>query len=131
MNIASPFFGLAVLSVKKAFIEQLTEAGGTLLQGGRFLPLATQLAKVVPLDQLAKIYQQLGIQAVHSLAIGDSGNDISMLEIATSAIIIRSKTHSPPTLNRNNNLIISRDFGPQGWAESVSFWLNNFLEIGS
>lgn len=117
---------------KQTFIEQLTVAGGTLLQGGRFLSLGDKVGKGTTLVQLAKIYQQLnGLQAVHSLAIGDSGNDISMLEAATSAIIIRSKTHLPPTLNRNNNLIVSRDFGPQGWAESVSFWLKNFLEIGS
>ncbi len=117
---------------KTAFIEQLTAAGGTLLQGGRFLSLGDKVSKGSTLAQLAKIYQQLnGVQAVHSLAIGDSGNDISMLEVATSAIIIRSKTHLPPTLNRNNNLIISRDFGPKGWAESVSFWLKNLLEIGS
>jgi mannosyl-3-phosphoglycerate phosphatase family protein len=117
---------------KQAFIEQLTIAGGTLLQGGRFLSLGDKVSKGSTLVQLSKIYQQLNdLQAVHSLAVGDSGNDISMLEVATSAIIIRSKTHLPPTLNRSNNLIISRDYGPQGWAESVSFWLKNFLEIGS
>jgi mannosyl-3-phosphoglycerate phosphatase len=117
---------------KQEFVEQITVAGGTLIQGGRFLSLGDKVTKGSSLVQLAEIYQKLnGLQAVHSLAIGDSGNDISMLEVATSAIIIRSKTHLPPTLNRSNNLIISRDFGPQGWAESVSFWLKNLLEIGS
>lgn len=117
---------------KQEFVEQITVAGGTLIQGGRFLSLGDKVTKGSSLVQLAEIYQKLnGLQPVHSLAIGDSGNDISMLEVATSAIIIRSKTHLPPTLNRSNNLIISRYFGPQGWAESVSFWLKNLLEIGS
>ena len=81
---------------------------------------------------MADIYQQYGAyEDIHTLAIGDSGNDISMLDAATSAILIRSNTHSAPRLTRDSNLITSHGVGPHGWAESVSFWLKNFLEIGS
>lgn len=129
---SEPIHWLGSAQRKQEFIDKLSAAGGTLLQGGRFLALGDKVNKGSTLLQLVKIYQQLNsLEEVHSLAIGDSGNDISMLEAATSAIIIRSKTHMPPTLNRKNNLLISSDFGPQGWAESVSFWLKNSLEIGS
>ncbi|MGB1327463.1 MAG: HAD-IIB family hydrolase [Porticoccaceae bacterium] len=117
---------------KQAFIKKLTAAGGTLLQGGRFLALGGQVDKGSALLQLTKMYQQFNSFAeFHTLAIGDSGNDVSMLEAATSAIIIRSKTHAAPSLKRDKNLTKSTAFGPEGWAESVSFWLTDSLEIGS
>ena len=117
---------------KQAFIKKLTAAGGTLLQGGRFLALGGKVDKGCALLQLTELYQQFkALPQIHTLAIGDSGNDISMLEAATSAIIIRSKTHPAPCLSREHNLIKSTAYGPDGWAQGVSLWYTNFLEIGS
>lgn len=129
---SEPIHWLGTEARKQEFIDTLTTAGGTLLQGGRFLALSDKIDKGSALLQLADIYQQCGAyEDIHTLAIGDSGNDISMLDAATSAILIRSNTHSAPRLTRDSNLITSHGVGPHGWAESVSFWLKNFLEIGS
>lgn len=131
-DFSEPIHWLGSEQRKRAFIAKLTAAGGTLLQGGRFLALGGKVDKGRALLQLTKLYEQFNLLAeFHTLAIGDSGNDISMLEAATSAIIIRSKTHAAPSLSRDSNLIKSDAFGPEGWAESVSFWLSNSLEIGS
>lgn len=131
-DFSEPIHWLSSEQRKQAFIEKLTAAGGTLLQGGRFLALGGKIDKGSALLQLTELYQKfLSLSEVHTLAIGDSGNDISMLEAASSAIIIRSKTHSAPILTRNKNLQISNAFGPEGWTETVSFWLTNFLQIGS
>ena len=131
-DFSEPIHWLSSEQRKQAFIEKLTAAGGTLLQGGRFLALGGKIDKGSALLQLTELYQKfLSLSEVNTLAIGDSGNDISMLEAASSAIIIRSKTHSVPILTRNKNLQISDAFGPEGWTETVSFWLTNFLEIGS
>ena len=87
---SEPIHWLGSAQRKQEFIDKLSAAGGTLLQGGRFLALGDKVNKGSTLLQLVKIYQQLNsLEEVHSLAIGDSGNDISMLEAATSAIIIR------------------------------------------
>lgn len=131
-DYSEPIHWLGTEARKQQFIQTLTSVGGTLLQGGRFLALGDKVDKGSALLQLTKIYQQHNLlPEIHTLAIGDSGNDISMLEAATSAIVIRSKTHSAPILTRNNNLQISENFGPEGWAETVSNWLTIFLEIGS
>ena len=131
-DFSEPIHWLSSEQRKQAFIEKLTAAGGTLLQGGRFLALGGKIDKGSALLQLTELYQKfLSLSEVHTLAIGDSGNDISMLEAASSAIIIRSKTHSVPILTRNKNLQISDSFGPEGWTDTVSLWLSNFLEIGS
>ena len=131
-DFSEPIHWLSSEQRKQVFIEKLTAAGGTLLQGGRFLALGGMVDKGSALLQLTEFYQQfLSLAKIHTLAIGDSGNDISMLEAASSAIIIRSETHSAPILTRNKNLQISDAFGPEGWAETVSNWLTNFIQIGS
>mgnify|MGYP006878248456 CR=1 FL=1 len=53
-------------------------------------------------------------------------NKRNMLEIANSAVVIRSQTHDAPALSRQDNLYVSNLYGPEGWAESVALWLKNF-----
>ena len=126
-SYSEPIHWLGSDSSKQAFIKTLTNAGGTLLQGGRFLALGDAVDKGSTLLQLTEIYQTLGgFSGMHSLALGDSGNDVSMLEIANSAVIIKSQTHDTPALNRQDNLYVSNFYGPEGWAESVSLSLKNF-----
>lgn len=113
---------------KKAFIKTMTKAGASLLQGGRFLSLSGDFNKGDALLHLTQLYQQdQALSLIHTLAIGDSNNDITMLDAASSAIIIRSKAHPIPTLTREKNVMTSHNFGPEGWAESVSFWLTNYF----
>lgn len=123
-EFSEPIQWLGTQERKNQFIAQLTEAGATLLQGGRFLTLGGNTDKGRALLQLKALYhQQLGV--CQSLAIGDSGNDVSMLEIADSALIIKSQNHPAPRLQRTDNLYMSTATGPQGWAEGVTAWLTN------
>jgi len=131
-NYSEPIHWLGNDQRKQEFIKQLTAAGGTLLQGGRFIALGGNIDKGKALLQLAALYQQdKSLSQIHTLAIGDSGNDISMLDAATTAIIIHSKKHPAPKVTRSSNLILSSACGPEGWNESVALWLTNFSEIGS
>jgi hypothetical protein len=43
-----------------------------------------------------------------------------MLEKADIALLIRSPVHALPTLERDNNLYISKSTGPEGWNEGVN-----------
>ena len=126
-DFSEPIHWLGSEARKQAFITTMTAAGASLTQGGRFLSLGGNDNKGSALLQLTQLYQQdQALSLIHTLAIGDSKNDITMLDAATSAIIIRSKAHSIPSLSRDRNLITSHAFGPEGWAESVSFWLTNY-----
>ena len=126
-DFSEPIHWLGSEARKQAFITTMTAAGASLTQGGRFLSLGGNDNKGNAILQLTQLYQQdQALSLIHTLAIGDSKNDITMLDTATSAIIIRSKAHSIPSLSRDKNLITSDAFGPEGWAESVSFWLTNY-----
>ena len=109
---------------KKLFAEKMQSLGATVLQGGRFLNIGGNTDKGRALLQLEALYlQEAAQEACQTLAIGDSGNDISMLEQASAALIIKSDHHSAPTLARSENIAISTETGPQGWASGVADWL--------
>jgi len=109
---------------REEFIAALRERAANPLQGGRFLTLAGDCDKGRALSWLCDAYRGAGYPApLHAIAIGDSGNDIAMLEAAESALVIRSPAHKFPPLHRTKNTTYSTGYGPAGWAEGVSQWL--------
>ena len=62
-------------------------------------------------------------RTIRDLAIGDSGNDRAMLEVAQTALLVRSPVHDFPPLARSSGVIHSTACGPSGWAEGVAHWL--------
>lgn len=112
---------------RSAFIDCLSDSGAKLLQGGRFLSLGGQTDKGSALLELQSLYAaNHPSKTIRSLAIGDSDNDINMLEVADSALVIKSNNHQPPALSREANTLISKHIGPQGWAEGVASWLQSY-----
>jgi mannosyl-3-phosphoglycerate phosphatase len=117
---SEPISWLGAESTKQAFIEWLEEQGGQVLQGGRFLHLGDQCNKGKALTWLTKEYQnQFDSERLKTIAIGDSDNDIAMLEEADLALIIRSPVHAPPKLKRVRGFFISEEFGPTGWTNGL------------
>lgn len=105
---------------KIKFMAELVEQGAHFLQGGRFLHLSGECDKGRALRWLSQVYAELWQQQPTSIAIGDSHNDIAMLEAADRALIIRSPVHAPPQLQRREGVLLSPAEGPQGWAEGLT-----------
>lgn len=106
---------------KQAFVEALEAKGGTVLQGGRFLNLSGKHCKGVALKWLAKQYRDFSVPCeLSTLALGDSQNDVSMLEVADHACLIRSPSHTPPKLKRDSSYLITSRMGPKGWAQGIN-----------
>lgn len=105
---------------KKQFMLDLKGLGANILEGGRFMHVSGISDKGVALEWLAAVYQaQMPSDHITTIALGDSNNDKAMLEVADYAVLIRSPVHAPPAINRDNNLLISKNTGPKGWAEGV------------
>jgi predicted mannosyl-3-phosphoglycerate phosphatase (HAD superfamily) len=97
----------------------MEQHGATILQGGRFMHVSGDCDKGRALRWLnAQYARQSGTTPV-SIAIGDSQNDIAMLEAADFAIIIRSPSHEPPPLSRSEGVLVTEGYGPVGWDEGV------------
>lgn len=123
-EFSEPVHWTGTAARKKLFIEKMKSLGATVLQGGRFLNIGGDTDKGRALLQLENLYLEQAAQtSCETLAIGDSGNDISMLEQASSALVIKSDNHSPPPLTRTTNCSISAKTGPEGWAAGVADWL--------
>lgn len=110
---------------KQKFISELNALGANVLQGGRFLHVSGRCNKGIAFKWLTEQYKNAEQQAFTTLAIGDSHNDIAMLEAADIAILIPSPAHSLPELKRTKNLYTAKYPGPTGWADSVSSILHS------
>ena len=119
-EFGEPISWLGVDKGKQKFILWLEAQGGHVLQGGRFLHLSGACDKGRALMWLAAEYKkQAALATAKTIAIGDSGNDIAMLEQADLALIIRSPVHEPPKLKRASGFFISEEFGPRGWNSGL------------
>lgn len=105
---------------KEEFIEAVHQAGGHVLQGGRFLHVGDKVNKGMAMQWLKELYQTTyPEQNIQTIALGDSHNDIDMLEQADHAVVIASPSHPAPELNRTQNLIHTQEYGPKGWAQAL------------
>jgi len=100
------------------FILMLHRLGAHPVTGGRFLHIDGDCNKGVALAWLLKEYQRQhkGI-TISTIALGDGKNDVSMLEVADTAVRIASPVHEPPKLERTIKLYTSNQLGPKGWTE--------------
>jgi len=105
---------------KVRFIEELNNMGAHVLEGGRFLHVSGECDKGLAMSWLAEQYRDHNDNSlIKTVAIGDSQNDVAMLEVADIALIITSPAHQSPKLERKKHTYISEQFGPIGWAAGV------------
>lgn len=101
------------------FLDAMRDCGLTVLRGGRFVHILGDFNKATPMDWLTNYYTELWKTDVQTVALGDSQNDIAMMQAANRAYLIRSPAHVTPQINGQPNIMISKGYGPDGWAQSV------------
>ena len=105
---------------QKVFIQAVEKLGAQVLIGGRFLHVSGQCDKGRAIDWLKGVYEHFcPDKRFVSLAIGDSQNDVAMLETADMALLIPSPVNALPLLKRHHDVMQATQTGPRGWAEGV------------
>lgn len=106
---------------KQAFCRALTQRGANVLQGGRFLHVSGACDKGQALSWLTALYHQ-NYPSCHlmTLAIGDSQNDIAMLEEADLALLIPSPVQDLPKVAPRHGIFTAKHTGPRGWSQGVA-----------
>ena len=87
------------------------------LDGGKFLHILDRYDKGVAIKKFFKIKNIIDSHYI-SISLGDSENDIPMLELTDYACIIKSKKNINLTL-KNKNIFRSKLPAPEGWKESI------------
>ena len=103
---------------KLRFIQIMNQHGANIEQGGRFLHVIGNCDKGRALRFLRAQYQAQQKPSITCIAIGDSQNDVTMLEAADKALLIRSPVHPFPAV-KHEQLTKSQHYGPHGWVEGL------------
>lgn len=105
------------------FSQYIAEQGGKLLKGGRFIHLSGECDKGTALNWLMTVFSNQAVnQKTISLSLGDSQNDVAMIESADYGILIRSPVHEfPETVKPAYK---TKNTGSKGWVEGVMHVFN-------
>lgn len=102
------------------FEHLLKEQGLQLVKGGRFWHIMGQNDKGKAMAWLLNTYQQQQRQKIVTIALGDSQNDLPMLEQADYAAVIQRVDGSYLSVDKKaDRLVRSQHPAPLGWREAI------------
>ncbi|MDA8975356.1 HAD-IIB family hydrolase [Akkermansiaceae bacterium] len=97
------------------FCAEIAKRGFQTLKGGRFLHVQGKTDKGSALPALRAFYKADTI-----IALGDSPNDLAMIEQADIGVLISSPTNLGLDAPNSKRLIRTNQQGPKGWAETMT-----------
>lgn len=106
-----------------AFEQQLQAQQLRLVRGGRFLSLQGQFDKAQAMQWLKNHYQR--DREVFTVALGDSPNDLAMLNAADIAVVIKSAQSAAMTVSGPQQVIRTEQPGPAGWQQAITTIIDN------
>ena len=120
----------SLVNLKKFKNVLKSEKKGVLIQGSRFMQVSSVCNKRIAKKLISHIYdnQFYGTYSKNTIALGDSKNDIDMLNSASYPCLIKNRSGYFPKLRSNKkNIIKSSKFAPDGWSQ-VLYKLNKKLD---
>lgn len=105
------------------FVQAIEASPYRIIKGGRFIHILGKSDKGAALRQLQR--QFLNQRNTQLICLGDSHNDLDMLNIADIPVFIRSPVHDFPTYTGAKQPIYTTQYGPKGWHEAFTHILND------
>lgn len=109
------------------FEALIANHGLRLLKGGRFVHVIGACDKGKCLHWFRERFTDSCGARPTFVALGDSQNDVAMLNAADTAVIVRSPQHEPLVLEKQSSIFITEENGPQGWANALTQILDETL----
>ena len=118
-KFSNPIYWEDTKKKRSEFIKEVKKHNKKLevLDGGRFLHILDSYDKGIALKKFFKIKNIIDSHYI-SISLGDSENDIPMLELTDYACIIKSRKNTNLML-KNKNIFRSKLPAPEGWKESI------------
>jgi mannosyl-3-phosphoglycerate phosphatase family protein len=102
------------------FVKDLESQGLRLTRGSHFIHVGSPCDKGQAVRWLTGVYQKLLGTRPQVIILGDSANDLPMLQAADTAVVIR-RPHAMPLQYRprdaQQQLLVSEAAGPAGWNQ--------------
>ncbi|WP_052055285.1 mannosyl-3-phosphoglycerate phosphatase [Myxosarcina sp. GI1] len=108
------------------FREKLAKRQLQCIKGGRLYHVMGNFNKASCFSELKQYYARRWQEEVKIIALGDSPNDLPMLERADLAVVIPSAKGKALKLERDRVFYASQ-LAPYGWQEAIDFCLENIL----
>lgn len=105
------------------FSALVVKSGSRLVKGGRFCHLLGQVSKATAMQDLLALYRQHFNFHPELVALGDSDNDLEMLEQADYPVVVRKHTGDHMGFSAEK-AIFTEGVGPVGWNEAINRILN-------
>ncbi len=108
------------------FQRDLAERNLTVCRGGRFVHITGDTSKGAAVNWMTMLYEFKWSTRPTIIALGDSENDIPMLEQADIAVIVRNRSSGPLAYAPRGaqKVYTTHEYGPLGWNEAVLQLLN-------
>lgn len=110
-----------------AFNDELTMLGLCMTEGGHFWHVLDQRGgKGSAMTWLIDQYRKRNGHRPTTLAVGDSPNDVSMLDVADYAVIVKGFSKHPVVVKNDDprRVYRTRAHGPEGWNEGLEHFLS-------
>lgn len=106
------------------FRHELAKLALQCVKGGRFHHVMGLFNKASCFPKLKEYYAQRWQEEIAIIALGDSPNDLSMLEEAEYAVVIPSAKGANLQPNQSSVFLATQP-GPRGWQEGIDFLLKS------
>lgn len=108
------------------FSALLAEQGLSQVQGGRFISVSSPVDKGDGVDTLTEFYAGLYGETPVTIALGDSPNDLSMLNRVNVAVIVRSDRSETLVPEHAGRVVRTEKRGPDGWRAAMETLLREY-----
>lgn len=104
----------------KLFQRELEKRDLILTKGGRFHHIMSPVDKAMAVNWVREYYQEQEPGAQwRTMGLGDSHNDISMLESTNHPVLIKNPYSCQPDVTHIKHIQITEAIGPEGWNAAV------------
>ena len=89
--------------------------------GGRFIHVSDNFNKGKSVNRFLDIIKSSCNQNPLTISVGDSHNDLSMLETTDYSCVVKNAKKKNLILKKSKNKYYSKHFAPEGWKESLNY----------
>jgi mannosyl-3-phosphoglycerate phosphatase family protein len=112
---------------RSRLIKALRRRGLTVVSGGRYEHASGDIDKGKAIGVLRTLFAERGDRVV-MIGLGDSPNDLSMLQVVDYPVIVRNDAGGAAAALAREvpSATVTQASGPEGWAEAVTALLDQF-----